>query len=161
VNATPVESNAATLDSALRAAMDILHKIAERRLEEALAADELDDYAGKGEPLHLDDLSHVPDELRAGYILLESGGFLPEEVELRNEVVKLGDLISACHEDGARDELVKKRDATSLRLALLFEKRGAGAAWSEYGGRVIERLDNASDRRDNASDRLADRDDRD
>jgi hypothetical protein len=121
--------------------MDILHKIAERRLEEALAAGELDDFAGKGEPLRLDDLSRVPDELRAGYILLKSGGFLPEEVELRNQVVKLGDLISACHEDGLREELVKQRDSSAIRLALLLERRGAGSAWSEYGSGVVERLE--------------------
>ena len=123
--------------------MDILHKIAERRIAEALAAGELDDYAGKGEPLHLDDLSGVPDELRAGYILLKSAGFVPEEVELRREIVKLGDLISACHEDGLRSELAKKRDSTSIRLALLLERRGASAAWSEYGAQVAEKLERA------------------
>jgi hypothetical protein len=126
--------------------MDILHKIAERRIEEALASGELDDFAGKGEPMPLEDLGGVPDELRAGYTLLKSGGFLPEEIELKNDLVKLGDLISACHDDGARSELVKEREATSLRLALLFERRGVSSAWSEYGSRVVEKLDSASDR---------------
>jgi len=121
--------------------MDILHKIAERRIAEALAAGELDDYAGKGEPVHLDDLDRVPEELRAGYLLLKSGGFLPEEIELRKEVVKLGDLIAACHEDGVREELVHKREHASLRLALLLERRGASTAWSEYAARIVERFD--------------------
>jgi hypothetical protein len=120
--------------------MDILHKIAERRIEEALAAGELEDFAGKGEPLDLEDLSGVPDELRAGYVLMKSAGFLPEEVELHKEVLKLGDLITACAEDGARVELVEKRDSTALRLALLLERRGSGAAWSEFRPRILEHI---------------------
>jgi hypothetical protein len=120
--------------------MDILHKIAEQRLREAIEAGHLDDYAGKGEPLELDDLSGVPEDLRAGYVLLKNAGFLPEEMDLRKEVLKLGDLIAACHDDGVRRELVERRDSTSLRLALLLERRGAGAAWSEYGAGVLGRL---------------------
>jgi hypothetical protein len=121
--------------------MDILHTIAERRIEEAIAAGWLDAYAGQGEPMELEDLSRVPDELRAGYLLLRSHGFLPEEVELRKEVLALGDLVRACTDDGARRVLIEKRDARALRLALCLERRRVGAAWSDYVGALAERFD--------------------
>jgi hypothetical protein len=121
--------------------MDILHTIAERRIEEAIAAGWLQDYAGKGEPIELEDLSRVPDELRAGYLLLKSNGFLPEEVELRKEVLALGDLVRACTDDGVRGKLVEKRNARALRLALCLERRGVGAAWSDYVTAIADRFD--------------------
>jgi hypothetical protein len=120
--------------------MDILHTIAERRIQEAIAAGWLDEFAGQGEPIELDDLSRVPSELRAGYMLLKSHGFLPEELELRKEVLALGDLVRACADDGARRELVERRNASALRLALCLERRGVGAAWSDYAASIADRL---------------------
>nr|WP_315988872.1 DnaJ family domain-containing protein [Desulforamulus aquiferis] len=37
----------------------------------------------------MDDLSHIPDDLRCGYILLKNAGVLPEEMELKKEIVSL------------------------------------------------------------------------
>jgi hypothetical protein len=89
--------------------MEILHRIAERRLEEAHAAGELDDYAGKGQPMQLDDLSRVPEELRAGYILLKSGGFLPEEVEISPSRVEFHSTPEMNAFTGMESEMKEKR----------------------------------------------------
>lgn len=46
--------------------MWLLDQWAERHIAEAQAKGEFDNLAGGGEPLILDDDSHVPPELRAG-----------------------------------------------------------------------------------------------
>ncbi len=120
--------------------MDVLHRIAERKLAEAAARGELDDYPGKGEPLALEDLSAVPEELRAGYLLLKGAGYLPEELELQQELVRLDTLLAACHADGERDALRRTRNARSLQLALLLERRGTSAAWHEFSERIARRI---------------------
>ena len=50
--------------------MWLLDQWAERHIAEAQAKGEFDNLVGSGEPLILDDDSHVPPELRAGYRLL-------------------------------------------------------------------------------------------
>jgi hypothetical protein len=103
--------------------MDPLHRIAERRIEEALAEGEFDDLPGSGEPLALEDLSQVPDDLRASYVLLKGAGVLPEEMELRKSVLALGALIAACTNDTERGELLERRERLALRYALAIESR--------------------------------------
>ncbi len=102
--------------------MDPLHKIAERRIEEALAEGKFDDLPGAGEKLELEDLSQVPDDLRAGYVLLKSSGVLPEEMELRKSVLQLGALIAACTNDAERAELADRRERLALRYAIAMEQ---------------------------------------
>lgn len=51
--------------------MWLLDQWAERHITEAQSKGEFDNLPGSGEPLILDDDSHVPPELRAGYRLLK------------------------------------------------------------------------------------------
>ncbi len=57
--------------------MWLLDQWAERHIIEAQRKGEFDNLHGRGEPLILDDDSHVPAELRAGYRLLKNAGCLP------------------------------------------------------------------------------------
>lgn len=52
--------------------MWLLDQWAERHIIEAQRKGEFDNLPGRGEPLILDDDSHVPAELRAGYRLLKN-----------------------------------------------------------------------------------------
>ncbi|HAN4591802.1 TPA: DUF1992 domain-containing protein [Escherichia coli] len=73
--------------------MWLLDQWAERHIAEAQAKGEFDNLAGGGEPLILDDDSHVPPELRAGYRLLKNAGCLPPELEQRREAIQLLDIL--------------------------------------------------------------------
>ncbi len=44
--------------------------IAENKIRESMLKEEFEDLQGQGKPLQIDDLSHVPEELRASYILI-------------------------------------------------------------------------------------------
>ncbi len=57
--------------------MWLLDQWAERHILDAQTKGEFDNLPGSGEPLTLDDDSHVPAELRAGYRLLKNAGCLP------------------------------------------------------------------------------------
>lgn len=104
--------------------MDFLGRIAERKLAEAAQAGELDEFAGKGEPLALDDLSNVPEDLRAGYLLLKGHGFVPDELDAHREILSLGRLIGACDDAGERAEHERRLRDLRLRCALALEQRG-------------------------------------
>lgn len=104
--------------------MDLLGRIAERKLAEAAQRGELDEFAGKGEPLALDDLSNVPEDLRAGYLLLKGHGYVPDELDAHREIVSLGRLIDACDDANERAAHERRLGDLRLRCALALEQRG-------------------------------------
>ena len=69
--------------------MHFLELIAEQKLAAAVKAGDLDHLPGAGQPLQLDDDSHVPEDLRAAYRILKNAGFVPPEVESLREIAGL------------------------------------------------------------------------
>ncbi|WP_077737984.1 DnaJ family domain-containing protein, partial [Escherichia coli] len=60
---------------------------ADRHITEAQVKGEFDNLQGNGGPLILDDDSHVPPELRAGYRLFKNDGCLqPELAQSKDEI---------------------------------------------------------------------------
>lgn len=122
--------------------MDWVSRIAEDRIREAIERGELSNLPGEGQPLEIEDLSHVPEDLRAAYLMLRNAGVVPEEVQLAKETVTLADLLRMCRTDEERADIRKKLNERRLRLRLLMEQRGwhGAAAWETYGERVEKRL---------------------
>lgn len=97
--------------------MWLLDQLAEQHILEAQQKGELTGLPGEGAPLVLDDDSHVPAELRAGYRLLKNAGFLPPELELRREALELNDLIKGlAPEDKAHSDYVKRLRLLEVKL---------------------------------------------
>ena len=97
--------------------MWFLDKLVERRIDEARARGDFDDLAGKGRPLQLEDLSLVPEELRAAYILLKNAGYLPPELRTLQQITEIEALIrQATTPESARKD--------RQRLALLQARLG-------------------------------------
>ncbi|QLY67938.1 DUF1992 domain-containing protein [Citrobacter freundii] len=115
--------------------MWLLDQWAERHINDAQAKGEFDDLPGSGEPLALDDDSHIPLELRAGYRLLKNSGCLPPELELRREAIRLLDILAGIRKDEVQYEEV------SRRLSLLELKlRQAGLSTEFLRGEYAEKL---------------------
>ncbi len=107
--------------------MDMFAILAENKIREAMLKGDFEDLPGQGEPLKIDDLSRVPEELRASYILLKNAGVLPEEMQLQKEIVNLQNLLNSCYEDNTDDSeinsLRKKLNEKMLRYDMIMEKR--------------------------------------
>ena len=73
--------------------MNLIDQIAEQKIMDALLKGDLDNLAGQGQPLHLDDDSFVPEELRVAYRLLKNSGFLPPEAHLSKEITDVNQLL--------------------------------------------------------------------
>lgn len=89
--------------------MWLLDQWAERHILDAQQKGEFDNLPGSGEPLLLDDDSHIPAELRAGYRLLKNAGCLPPELEYRKEAVMLIDLLNSVQHDHPDFQLLHRR----------------------------------------------------
>lgn len=122
--------------------MDLFEQMVEARIREAIESGELRNLPGEGKPLVLDDVSAIPEELRAAYRILKNAGFLPPELQLRKELREAEHLLQQLPESErsrarARLEYLQLRLAASRRqpINLLLEDR--------YREQLLERLDPA------------------
>lgn len=115
--------------------MWLLDQWAERHIRDAQQKGEFDDLPGRGEPLVLDDDSHIAPELRAGYRLLKNAGCLPPELEYRKEALALSDLLAHIHQDHPDYHEVSRR-LTLLELKL----KQAGLSTEFLRGEYVEKL---------------------
>jgi Domain of unknown function (DUF1992) len=120
--------------------MDIVAKIAEQKIREAMERGEFDNLPFHGQPIIPEDLSAVPEPLRMGYKILKNAGVLPPEMQLKKEIVTLQQLLAACEDAEERARLHRKMNEKTLRFHILMEKRGHTAASRQYRDRVLQRL---------------------
>lgn len=97
----------------------------------------IDDLPGSGQPLQLDDDSHVPEELRAGYRLLKNAGYLPPELAMRKEAIELNDLLKTTRVDDPHAfDLCKQM--TLLELKLSQAGQSTDFLHSDYADKIIK-----------------------
>ncbi|MGN7792682.1 DUF1992 domain-containing protein [Enterobacter sp. 22452] len=119
--------------------MWLLDEWVERHISDAQRKGEFDNLPGSGEPLVLEDDSHIAPELRAGYRLLKNAGCLPPELEQRREAVELADLLKSLREDDPRHKELSRR-LMLLELKLRQAGMGTGFLHGEYGERLLQRI---------------------
>ena len=102
---------------------DLLRNLAEVKIRQAIDRGDFDNLPGQGRPLKLEDLSHVPPELRMAYKLLKNNGFLPEEMELQKEIHSLDELLAKIINLEDKTALAQQRLELNLRYKILKERR--------------------------------------
>jgi len=122
--------------------MDWIASVAEQKIREAIQNGEFDRLPGAGKPLRLDDDSGVPEHLRAGYRLLKNAGMIPEELQLRKEMLTLEDLLACCRDEREKTKLRGELAVKKLRYQTLMAGRGwtATAAYWQYEPKIREKL---------------------
>lgn len=123
--------------------MDIIDKIAERHIVEAIERGELEDLPGSGKPLKLDDDSMVPTELRAAYRILKNAGFVPPQVAIRKDIASLQGLIMQ-----TEDEAEARRAARRLSMLMLrLESRDGSNLRHEqaYYDKIVDSFNSRTD----------------
>ena len=120
--------------------MFLIDRLAEERIQQSIKRGDLDNLPGRGEPLQLDDDSHVPPELRAAYRLLKNAGFVPPEIEWRRELSEIEALLTQAENDADSDRIRKR--LLVLRLQLEQSGKSGSQLWlqSAYRERLIQKL---------------------
>ncbi|MBF0233575.1 MAG: DUF1992 domain-containing protein [Desulfamplus sp.] len=134
--------------------------LVEERILKAQKNGDLDNLPGQGKPLNLDDMA-IPEDFRMAYRVLKNSGFVPPEVEIRNEIKKLEELLQSMddnkhQEDGEkqphgrtlseaeikrRSEVRKKLDFLMLKLNNSRGNSTYSAAFpSQYRQKLLKRM---------------------
>lgn len=107
--------------------MWLIDQIVEEKVRQAQADGTFTDLPGQGKPLVLDDDSMIPESLRVGYRILKNHGVIPEEIQWRQEIKTLEDLLRRVEVTGLPTdpdhELARKR-LHLLQIQVGLEHRG-------------------------------------
>lgn len=122
-------------------AFSIVQSIAEERIREAQLNGVFDDLPGKGAPLHLEDESGIPEELRMAYHVLKNAGMVPREVQERKEISNLADMLEKGCDEHTRVSGMRRLEALVLHAKLRTGKSIALHVDEDaYLDRILERI---------------------
>lgn len=119
--------------------MLLLDQWAERHIIAARDKGDFDNLPGSGEPLILDDDSHVPSELRAAWRLLKNAGCLPPELEQRKEAVELAELLKSVDRDDPQYAVLSRR-LTLLEMKLRQAGLSTDFLRGAYAAKLFDKI---------------------
>ncbi len=121
--------------------MEFFTRLAENRILQAIEAGEFDNLQGKGQPLNLEDDSHIPPELRMAYKILKNADCLPPELVLRQEVVQLQDLVAAMPDEAEKLKQMRRLNFLIMKLNMMRPVSAQLLENDLYTPKVLERLE--------------------
>ncbi len=120
--------------------MDFFGRIAENRIQEAIEAGLFDDLIGKGQPLHLEDESYIPPELRMAYKILKNADCLPPELEVRKEILTLQDLVAGLEDEAEKLKQIRRLNFLMMKLGMMRPVSAQIMEHEFYTPKILERL---------------------
>lgn len=98
------------------------HKIIEEIIQQGIAEGKFDNLEGRGRRIDLTAYFNTPSEYRVGYSLLKSNKFLPEEVELLQDIGLLKEKVKGCADPAEWKKLTGELHERQMSLAILIER---------------------------------------
>ncbi|MGC3789437.1 DUF1992 domain-containing protein [Priestia aryabhattai] len=122
--------------------MDIAYIIAEERIRQAIKDGDFDKLPGEGKPLKLEDLSHIPEELRQAYRMLKNANMISDEQELKRDMATIEELISICTDANEEQRLTEMLTEKRLRFEQLVDKKKmtSSAAYRTYQNKIYSKF---------------------
>lgn len=120
--------------------MNIFFKIAEQRIREAIENGEFDNLENKGKPFSFDDETWIPEDLRMAYRVLKNAGCIPLELELRNEVLNLRELMNTIDDNKERLKKIRELNFKLLKLNELRKKPFILEEFPEYEEKIYKKI---------------------
>jgi hypothetical protein len=115
-------------------------KIIEKRIREALERGEFDHLPGSGEPLKIEDDSHIPDDLRLAYKILKNADCLPPELQLRKEIRQMEVMLEDIPDEKEMYRQIKKINYQIMRLNMMRKKSLLMEESELYFKRIVDKL---------------------
>ena len=117
-----------------------LHRLAEQKIEQYLREGRGADLSHwKNKPLPLkDDMANVPAHLRMAYRILRNAGYVPEEVALQKEIVRIEDMLAHCSDEQVKIKQMKKLEFLRVKLDSKMGKKLQVDADSPYYSKLVD-----------------------
>ncbi len=99
--------------------MSIFQKIVEKRIKKAKKEGVFDDLPGQGEPLSIEDDSHIPEDLRLVHKILKNANCLPPELQLRKEIRQMEDMLENIPDEKEKYRQIKRINYKIMQLNMM------------------------------------------
>lgn len=116
-------------------------KIIEQKIKEAQERGEFDNLPGEGEPLRLEDESRVPEDLRLSHKILKNANCLPPELELRNEIRNMAEMLAGIPDEGEKYRQIKLINLKITKLNMMGHSSPLLDQEQIYFRKIIDRMD--------------------
>ena len=120
--------------------MYFFDEIIESRILEAIDRGDFKELPGTGKPLLLDKDPYVPEDMRMAYKILKNAGYIPREIELRNNIAELEKDLERAGNDETRDKTLKKLQCLFMRLDVSRQRQTSLVIQEEYYRKVFDRF---------------------
>jgi hypothetical protein len=119
--------------------MFVFQKIIEKRILEAQKKGEFDDLPGSGEPVSIEDDSHVPEDLRLTYKILKNANCLPPEIQLRKDIRKMEDMLEGMSDEKEKYRHIKRINFMIMQLNMMGKTSPLLEDTELYYNKVLEK----------------------
>jgi hypothetical protein len=103
--------------------MDFFTILSEDKIKQAIKDGEFKELPGMGKSLELEDLSHIPPELRISYKILKNANMMDEDIELKKAIHTLEQLIAQCPDEMEKEKLQVQLNEKAFQLDKVLKKR--------------------------------------
>ena len=117
-----------------------IERLAEERIREAMDRGEFDDLPGRGEPLELENDSHLPEDLRIAYKILKNADCLPPELQLRKEIHTTQQLLAGITDTQQKYKQLQKLNFLIMKLNLMRRVSPLLEENQRYYAKVAEKM---------------------
>ena len=119
--------------------MNFWEKLAEERIQQAVREGAFENLPGQGQPLALENDSHIDPELRLAYKALSMAGYVAPEVELRQQINHTHDLLHNAPDEKARCQAMERLNYLQMKLGSM--RPGAPLLEDQlYSARLVEKF---------------------
>ena len=117
-----------------------IERLAEERIREAMDRGEFDDLPGRGEPLELENDSHLPEDLRIAYKILKNADCLPPELQLRKEIHTTQQLLAGITDTQQKYKQLQKLNFLIMKLNMMRRVSPLLEENQHYYAKVAEKM---------------------
>ena len=120
--------------------MFAFQKIVEKRIKEAQERGDFDDLPGRGEPIHVEDDRHIPEDLRLVYKILKNADCIPPELQLRKEIRQMEDMLESIPDEKEKYRQIKKINYKIMQLNVTGNRSPLLEETEIYYKKVLDKL---------------------
>jgi hypothetical protein len=117
-----------------------IERLAEERIREAMDRGEFDDLPGRGEPLELENDSHLPEDLRIAYKILKNADCLPPELQLRKQIHTTQQLLAGITDTQQKYKQLQKLNFLIMKLNMMRRVSPLLEENQRYYAKVAEKM---------------------